>query len=210
MLRHSDIWRAIDRLAERYGTSPSGLARRAGLDPTTFNRSKRITAEGKLRWPSTESISKVLQATGASLGEFLAAISEENAGALAQRIPVIGYAQAGQEGFFDDGGFPTGQGWDEVLFPSLGDPHAYALEISGDSMEPVYRDGDIIVVSPESSVRRGDRVVVKTREWEIMAKQLVRQSARRIELLSVNNVHDDRVLDTQEVVWMARIVWASQ
>ena len=64
---------------------------------------------------------------------------------------IIGYAQAGASGFFDDAGYPTGAGWDEVLFPSIGDPNAFALEIQGDSMEPVYRDGDIIVVLPRSA-----------------------------------------------------------
>lgn len=210
MMRHGDIWRAIDRLAERYDTTASGLARRAGLDPTTFNKSKRRTADGKLRWPSTESVAKVLNATGASLSEFVSLVGAEANGDTGQRIPVIGYAQAGESGYFDDGGFPTGQGWDEVMFPHIGDPHAYALEITGDSMEPVYRDGDIIVVSPGASVRRGDRVVVKTTEGEVMAKQLVRQSARRIELSSFNKLHEDRVLNIEDVTWTARIVWASQ
>ena len=210
MLRHADIWRAIDRLAAKYNMSPSGLARRAGLDPTTFNKSKRITAEGKQRWPSTESISKILNATGASLPELMSLMGEENANMFAQRVPVIGSAQAGQEGYFDDAGYPTGAGWDEVVFPNIGDPHAYALEVSGDSMEPVYRDGDIIVVSPAANIRRGDRVVLKTVHGEVMAKQLVRQSARKIELMSVNRAHEDRSLRTEDVAWMSRIIWASQ
>jgi phage repressor protein C with HTH and peptisase S24 domain len=210
MLRHADVWRAIDRLAEKYGMSPSGLARRAGLDPTTFNKSKRITKDGKLRWPSTESVAKILTATGASLAEFVSQIGEDQSGVLAQRVPVIGSAQAGDAGYFDDAGYPTGSGWDEVLFPHIGDPHAYALEISGDSMEPVYRDGDLIVVSPSAGIRRGDRLVVKTTGGEVMAKQLARQSARKIELMSVNRDHPDRSLDTEDIAWMARIVWASQ
>jgi phage repressor protein C with HTH and peptisase S24 domain len=210
MLRHSDIWRAIDRLAAKYGMSASGLARHAGLDPTTFNKSKRITKEGKHRWPSTESVSKVLNATGASMAEFVALISEGNASALAQRVPVIGYAQAGRAGFFDDAGYPAGSGWDEVLFPQIGDTNAYALEISGQSMEPVYRDGDVIIVSPAAGVRRGDRVVVKTRDGEVMAKQLIRQTALKVELVSVNRDHPDRTLDTKDIAWMSRIIWASQ
>ncbi len=210
MLRHLDIWQAIDRLAAKYGLSASGLARRSGLDPTTFNKSKRITKDGKQRWPSTESISKVLDSTGASLAEFIALIGEANAAALAQRVPVIGYAQAGNEGYFDDAGYPSGSGWDEVLFPHIGDPNAYALEISGRSMEPVYRDGDIIIVSPSASVRRGDRVVVKTRGGEVMAKQLVRESALKVELISVNRDHPDRTLDANDIAWMSRVIWASQ
>ncbi len=210
MLKHGDIWRAIDRLALSKGLSASGLAKVAGLDPTTFNKSKRITVEGKLRWPSTESIAKVLEATQTSFAEFVSLVGDGQARGAVQRVPVIGYAQAGDDGYFDDGGYPAGAGWDELLFPSLGDPHAYALEVSGDSMEPVYRDGDTIIVSPAASLRRGDRVVVKTRDGEILAKQLARESANRVELRSINTRHADRVLARNDVLWMSRIIWASQ
>ena len=209
MLRHANIWSAIDRLAREHGMSPSGLARRAGLDPTTFNKSKRITREGKLRWPGTESISKVLAATGARLSEFVSYV-EEGSGGVQRMMPLIGMAQAGASGFFDDAGYPAGAGWDEIPFPEMGDPHAYVLEISGDSMTPVFRDGDRIVVSPQASIRRGDRVVVKTRVGEVMAKELKRQSARRIELGSFNPAHSDRLFSVEEIDWIHRIVWTSQ
>lgn len=210
MLKHGDIWRAIDRLARNHGLSASGLARRAGLDPTTFNPSKRATAEGKLRWPSTESISKILDATSASMAEFVGLLDDRESPRAHQRIPIIGYAQAGAEGYFDDAGYPAGTGWDEVLFPDVGDPHAYAVEISGDSMEPVYRDGDTLIVSPSSPLRKGDRVVLRTLAGEVMAKQLARMSANRIELLSLNQAHPDRTFKRDEVAWVARIIWASQ
>ncbi|MGB1547863.1 MAG: S24 family peptidase [Alphaproteobacteria bacterium] len=210
MLRHADIWTAIDNFARAHGLSPSGLARRAGLDPTTFNKSKRVTREGKPRWPSTESIAKILEATESSFGEFAIHLGDEAAQGLAQRVPVIGFAQAGSEGYFDDAGYPTGSGWDETVFPYIGDAHAYALEINGDSMQPIYRDGDIILVSPAENVRRGDRVVVKTKAGEVMAKELKRQSSKRIELLSLNRAYGDRILPIDSIEWMARIVWVSQ
>lgn len=210
MLRHRDIWQAVDRLAQEHGFSASGLARRAGLDPTTFNKSKRTTREGKLRWPSTESVSKILAATGATLGEFVSYIGDRDGMGIYRNIPLVGFAQAGSNGFFDDAGYPVGGAWDEIPFPDLGDPHAYALEISGDSMEPVYRDGDTIIVSPQASVRRGDRVVAKTREGEVLAKQLRRRSARKIELQSFNEDHEDRTFAVDDLEWIARIVWASQ
>jgi phage repressor protein C with HTH and peptisase S24 domain len=214
-VKHEDIWRALDTLAAENGLSASGLARAAGLDPTTFNPSKRRTPDGRARWPSTESLAKVLTATGASLEAFSALVSGARAlpstriPAL-RRIPLIGLAQAGRDGFFDDGGYPVGGGWDEVSLPEIGDPHAYALEISGDSMEPVFRDGDTVIVSPGAPIRRGDRVVVRTNEGEVMAKQLARRSARRIELRSLNPAHIDRSFDLTEVAWVHRIVWASQ
>ncbi len=210
MLRHADVWRAIDRLAVKHGRTASGLARRSGLDPTTFNKSKRVNKEGRQRWPGTESVSKVLAATGDSLAEFLAQMGQDIASGLSQRVPVIGYAQAGDKGYFDDAGYPTGSAWDEVLFPQTGDLHAYALKISGASMEPMYRDGDTIVVSPAADIRRGDRVVVRTKNGEVMAKELSRQSARKIELTSFNTDHPERNFDIKEVDWIARIVWASQ
>jgi phage repressor protein C with HTH and peptisase S24 domain len=215
-MKHDDIWRALDTLAAESGLSASGLARRAGLDPTTFNVSKRRTVDGRPRWPSTESLSKALDATGASLEAFSELVSGARAlsrggGRGAQRrVPLIGFAQAGGEGFFDDGGFPVGGGWDEVALPEIADPNAYALEISGASMEPVFRDGDVVIVSPAAPVRRGDRVVVRTTAGEVMAKQLARRSARRLELRSLNPAHPDYNFELAEVTWMHRIIWASQ
>jgi phage repressor protein C with HTH and peptisase S24 domain len=210
MLRHSEIWRAIDLLAQQHGLSASGLARRSGLDPTTFNKSKRTARDGKQRWPSTESIARVLDATGATMGEFVSLLGEGRRNIAAPRLPLLGFAQAGSAGFFDNAGYPTGGGWDEIPFPDVGDPHAYALEISGDSMEPVYRDGDIVVIGPETKPRRGDRVVLRTREGEVMAKVLRRQTAKWYELKSFNPAHADRTIPTEEVDWVARILWASQ
>jgi phage repressor protein C with HTH and peptisase S24 domain len=216
-MKHEDIWRALDTLAAENGLSASGLARRAGLDPTTFNPSKRRLQDGRARWPSTESVAKVLDATGASLEAFTALVSGARALAsnasirnASRRVPLIGFAQAGGDGFFDDGGYPVGGSWDEVTLPEIGDPNAYALEIAGDSMEPVFRDGDMVIVSPAAPIRRGDRVVVRTNRGEVMAKQLARRSARRIELRSLNPAHPNYSFDLAEVAWMHRVVWASQ
>lgn len=221
MLSHETIWDALDALAESHRLTPSGLARKAGLDPTAFNKSKRLGPDGRLRWPSTESIAKVLDATGASLDEFFGRVSQSERdetipqGAFppqASAIPLLGFAQAGAGGFFDDGGFPAGQGWDMVDFPA--DPTrgngCYALEVQGESMMPLYRDGDVLIVEPGAQIRRGDRVVLKTREGEVMAKVLFRQTVRSIELLSLNPDHPNRSFETNEVEWVARIIWASQ
>ena len=210
MLSHAQVWGAIDTLASRYGMTASGLARKAGLDATTFNKSKRQTPDGRLRWPSTESIAKILEATGARVDEFMGLLDARGASGARRTVPLIGMAQAGAGGFFDDGGYPTGSGWDEVAFPESPDPNAYALEISGDSMLPLYRDGDIVIVSPNASVRRGDRVVLKTRDGEVLAKELKRRTENIIELKSLNPEHPDRTIPLDRVAWLARIIWSSQ
>ncbi len=211
MITHGAIWSAIDSLAQRRGLSVSGLARLAGLDPTAFNPSKRISKDGRERWPSTESIAKVLETVDESMDQFLA-----GGGVYEQRdshqamLPLLGFAQAGAGGFFDSGGFPVGQGWDEVNIPVGPNSNTYALEVSGDSMMPLYRDGDVIIVSPSEQVRRGDRVVVRTNDGEVMAKILHRQTANLIELHSLNPEHPPRSISMNDVDWVARILWASQ
>ncbi len=214
-MRHDDVWRAIDTLAAEYGLSPSGLARKAGLDPTSFNLSKRGTADGRSRWPSTESIAKVLNATGAGLGDFSALVMgaralPEGRSRPRSKIPLIGLAQAGSSGFFDDGGYPAGAGWDEVELPQTGDSNAYALSIAGSSMEPVYRKGDFIIVSPAAPVRAGDRVVARAADGAVMAKLLTRRTATRIELSSLNPDYPNLSFAAADVIWLHRIIWASQ
>src|SRR5918995_961560 len=166
MLSHDRIWAAIDQLAERYGMSASGLARKAGLDATSFNRSKRKGPDGRDRWPSTESVAKILAATGPGLDEF--------------------------------------------KFPDFSSEKVFAVEVSGDSMLPLYRDGDVLIVSTTASVRKGDRVVVRTNDGEVMAKEVKRRTAKSVELLSLNPEHEDRVLSLRDLAWMARVMWARQ
>jgi phage repressor protein C with HTH and peptisase S24 domain len=216
MLSHERVWAAIDALAERYSLSASGLARRAGLDSTAFNKSKRMSADGRPRWPSTESIAKVIEATGSSLDELFALIEgKPTAGgdALPRQVspvPLVGFAQAGAGGFFDDAGFPAGEGWDLIELPGRAPEGTYALGIQGDSMLPLYRHGDILIVDPNAPVRRGDRVVVKTTGGEVMAKVLEKQTTRAIDLLSLNPEHENRTIPAAEVEWVARVIWASQ
>jgi phage repressor protein C with HTH and peptisase S24 domain len=77
-------------------------------------------------------------------------------------------------------------------------------------MKPAYRNGDVIIVSPGATVRKGDRVVVKTRDGEVMVKELKRKTAKSVELKSLNAEHRDRTVAMSDVDWVARIVWASQ
>lgn len=207
-MQHGQIWRAIDALAAAKGLTPSGLARAAGLDPTTFNKSKRNAPDGKPRWPSTESIARALDAAGASFDEFAALLAGRPGGS-GRAIPIVGLARAGADGFFDESGFPVGAD-ETVRFPGLGEDRVYALEIAGDSMEPVFRAGDVVIVQPGAAVRRGDRVVVRTRDGEVMAKMLGRRNDQSTELVSLNPAYPTRQIPSASIEWIARIVWASQ
>jgi phage repressor protein C with HTH and peptisase S24 domain len=147
LLTHEQIWSALDRLAARASLSPSGLARRAGLDPTTFNKSKRVTADGRERWPSTESVAKALAAADASIDTL--------------------------------------------------------VELMGDG---VRHD-----TSPSPAIRRGDRVVVKTSDGEVVIGELKRRTARLLELAVADAAAPgERTFAASDVEWIARIVWVRQ
>jgi phage repressor protein C with HTH and peptisase S24 domain len=209
-LSHTQIWKALDRLAARGGLSPSGLARRAGLDATTFNLSKRFGPgqPGRPRWPSTESLNRALAATGASLADFAVMAGEDPSHPAT--VPLLGMAEAGEAGFFDDAGLPTGEGWDQTELPVAG-AGLFSLRISGDSMTPLYRAGDRVLVDRErTDVRRGDRVVVRTTTGETVAKELASLTARAVTLVSINPAYPPRTLARREIDWMARILWVNQ
>lgn len=208
-LSHQQIWTAIDALGRRMDLTPSGLARRAGLDATSFNPSKRFGPgePGRPRWPSTESLTRVLDVAGMSLAEFAELARDA---APARTTPLLGLAQAGRDGFFDDAGLPTGEGWEQTDLPRPG-PTVFSLRISGDSMAPLYRDGDRVIVDQAGGrVRKGDRVVARTRDGETLAKEVAAIDARTVTLASINPAYPPRDFKRRDIAWMSRILWASQ
>ena len=209
-LSHAKLWKAVDNLARREGLTPSGLARRAGLDATSFNPSKRFGAGDppRPRWPSTESVTLVLQATKISLADF-AALADD-APQTSSTVPLLGLAQAGQDGFFDDAGLPIGDGWDQTELPRPKDT-LFSLKIVGDSMAPLYREGDRVIVDQEETrVRRGDRVVARLSTGETVAKEIASLTARTVTLSSINPDYPPRIVPRRDIEWMTRILWVSQ
>lgn len=212
MLTHDQVWKGIDRLALRNEMSPSGLAKRSGLDPTTFNKSKRITKEGKLRWPSTESLAKILDATDTTIGDFVSLLDGGGTGfvSVTTRLKCIPYGQIASSEALDESGYPRKREWDEIDFPVIEDNNAFIVELDNDVEPPVFRAGDLLVVSPSSSIRRYDRVLAKRKSGQLSIAIMVRRTAQRVTLGSITGSTPDAVADVGELSWMTRIIWASQ
>jgi phage repressor protein C with HTH and peptisase S24 domain len=212
MLTHTAIWRGVDLLAERNRLSASGLAKRAGLDPTTFNKSKRTTKQGKSRWPSTESISKILEATRTSMADFVGLIDEGSEGAAppVRRLRCLSLSQMEREQAIDAAGFPQAGPWEDIEFPAIGDDSAYAIELDRDVTPPVLRAGDMLIVSPRSSVRRHDRILVRLKTGEVEIGVLMRRTAQRLALGHFCRPDEERSVDASALAWVARILWISQ
>ncbi|TVQ35997.1 MAG: helix-turn-helix transcriptional regulator [Geminicoccaceae bacterium] len=208
MLSHADVWRGVDRLAEVNGLSPSGLARRAGLDPTTFNKSKRNTRDGRPRWPSTESLAKILDATQTTLGEFVSLVQPGTSVAARATIPCVRLSAAAVSQF-DGAGFPQAS-FERIELSHLDARHLYALEIDRDDYAPVYRNGDTVLISPGVGVRRHDRVALMPKGGELRLGVLQRRTAERLTLMGLKDPEEVSAFAPADVSWLARIVWVSQ
>jgi phage repressor protein C with HTH and peptisase S24 domain len=129
-------------------------------------------------------------------------------------LPLLGFTQmtnpAESGGAFDDSGIPVGKAWDQFAFPDIDDENTYGIEVSGNALEPTYRDGTTLIVSPNASIRRGDRVVVKTKDGKIAVAELKRRTSKLIELRSLDAAPAERTVPLRDVLWMQRILWASQ
>ena len=166
MLTHASIWNGIDSFASSLGYSPSGLAKKAGLDPTTFNKSKRISPDGKPRWPSTESIAKILNTTSTSISDFAAILDTKENGTQEKSytIPTLDFSQTYKKNVFDDKGNPKHGAWKKTALPTVGQPNLYGIKISCDSMKPLYRKGDLLIIDPNKKVRKNDRAFIKLKK----------------------------------------------
>ncbi len=206
----NEIWRGIDSLAKSKGMTPSGLAGKAGLNPTTFNKSKRASPDGRKRWPSTESLNKVLEATGVSMMDFLSLAMGKDMTTPRFTIPLINLKASDAEGLFDNQGLPQdNECWDAIEFPNSTAP-VYAVEISGTDFEPLYKDGSILLASPSNDIRKGDRIIIKTSAGFTILGELKRQSLRQIDFIPLSKDAKEVSLELKNILWTARILWASQ
>lgn len=208
MLSHTDIWRAIDRLAQENGLSASGLARKSGLSPTLFNPSKRINGTRK-RWPSTESISAILTATNCSLDKFVALASED--ATQHSHLPVLSCAQAAKgKGLFDEHGAPNRKLWDEMPLPAATEATSFALELSDNSASPNFNKGDRVILAPSQKPRHGDWVAMQTTNGDILIKHMGSSGAQKVELHDPSQDEPPITLARQEIIWLYRIIWVSR
>ena len=207
MLTHDQIWNAIDALAARRGVSASSLAKMAGLDPTTFNRSKRNGIDGNPRWPSTESIAKILAATQISIDEFLTFMKPEPQ--MSGRIIPFRMLNADIAEAFDAAGKMLHTAWEQLTVPSPDDGELFALGICGEAHLPVYRDGDILILSPSAALRNGDRMMIMGNDGDITIVTLKQATKTHLHLKTLQG-EDLPPRKQNSLRLLARILWVSQ
>lgn len=206
-MQHRDIWRGLDLLAEKHGLSASRLATLAGLDATAFNKSKRISKDGRLRWPSTESLACALQAVGERFSDFARLIDND----LGIPLRVLELHLAASSANMDARGTPIGEEWETLRFPGRDlSEDVYALEVTDTALQPIYHPGDRLIISPAAPIRSGDRVVVKPLKENVIVRSVGRKTDSRITLRSIVSGDEIGAYPVSDLAWIARIIWVSQ
>lgn len=207
-LSHDRLWAAIDAIAAHNGLSPSALARRAGLSSTAFNKSKRVTADGRPRWPSTESIAKILATTGADFTDLVGLLGGRVGDADgAVPIPCFDPAALLHPGFAEDG---MGGRPETLRFPGRGEPALFAHVVPDELAAPLYRRGDVLLASTSVNPHGGDRVLVRTIDGAVTIRRFVARNSRSSTFTPPIGRRRRSRLAHADVVWIARILWASQ
>ena len=200
MFTHDEIWMAMDRLAEAKGLSPSGLARLAGLDATAFNRSKRISPNGKPRWPSTESIAKILDVTDSTMSDLFSLMNPQ---ADTKAIPVIGFAA------LNSGRIAPAKNHDTLPASLNVSSACVAVTLEDNLLAPLFRDGATLVIDPSAKPKADDRVVFYTTDKQLKGG-IVTASAKRGYTIALPESDDSAATYAEgDLAWIARILWSS-
>lgn len=203
-MKYEQVWNAIDKLAQINGMSPSGLAKKAGLDSTTFNKSKRIRPDGKKRWPSLDSINKILEVCNTSFEEFYNIGKTEIDADIQSSIPYIKFSKLSTtENLIDT------SGWGKIRFPDTAD-NLYAVDIDVVDFEPFYRKNSVVIISKNSDIRRSDRVIIVKNNGEILLSQFIKRTAKTVEISDVLDGDNEKNINISDIKIINRIVWASQ
>ena len=146
------------------------------------------------------------------LGEILSQNEldiEQGKSALAagRLVPVINKVSAGYPRDFNDLDYPVGIADDYVRCPDLHDPNAFAVRVVGDSMEPKFCEGDIVIFSPATEVRNGDDCFVRfTTPHETTFKRVFFEPDNKIRLQPRNDEYPPTIVDGSRINGLYRAI----
>jgi SOS-response transcriptional repressor LexA len=231
----------VRRIAAALGLDEEGLVAAAHLSQLPVGLKERMASLSRV-FDSTEEMIRALLASRAAAGEsgdtalnhgmappldldalhrsgllhHLAEWGDDRAEAERgdlRRVPVINKVAAGQPQEFTDLGYPVGVADEYVGAPAeLTDPHAFAVRVEGDSMEPKYHEGDIVLFSPAADVRPGDDCFVRfamiggPRDGEITFKRVFYDAEDVIRLQPINERYAPMLAKPGQIAGIFRAV----
>lgn len=211
----------LRRLEEAFGERPRSLVELAALarmPEEVRSRLRQLGAAFQRAEDTLESLLARLPAEGAD--------AEPSAGPtvgppppaderqpLRRRVPIINRVAAGYPAEFTDLDYPAGIADDYISAPpGLDDPSAFAVRVAGDSMEPRYREGDIVLFSPAAAVGSGDDCYIRFTPESSAAqgatfKRVYFDTETAVRLQPLNDRHPPTVVPLDEVAGIYKAVY---
>ena len=122
-------------------------------------------------------------------------------------VPIINKVAAGFGVDFDDLEYPPGVADEYLTCPDIFDPNSFGVRISGDSMEPKFHNGEVVVFSPSAEVNSGDDCFVRlTDPHETTFKRVYYVSDGLIKLQPLNDKYQPKVVSPDRVTGIYRAV----
>lgn len=120
-------------------------------------------------------------------------------------VPVINRVSAGYPVDFDDLGYPVGVADEYIRCLDLHDPNAFAVRVVGDSMEPKFQAGDIVIFSPAMEVNSGDDCFVRfSMPHESTFKRVFFEQDNKIRLQPRNDKYPPQIVEGKRINGMYR------
>ncbi|MEO1330546.1 MAG: hypothetical protein AAFW46_12860 [Pseudomonadota bacterium] len=199
---HRKVWIAIDTIADRQELSPSALARIAGLDATAFNPSKRISKDGRLRWPSVETLAKVMSVSDTDFHRFAQMVEGDRSRSFRQDLPIRTIIN----------GKDANTGRFAAATTAVEDRDAFWLEIEttlANLSGGAYREGDRLLISPNAELQPFQRVAVGMADGSVRVGFVIEMARDALVLEPLQGGTPKRCRFDQ-MAWSGRILWASQ
>jgi repressor LexA len=136
-------------------------------------------------------------------------VTEQDTGPLAagRLVPVINKVAAGYPADFNDLDYPAGIADDYVRCPDVHDPNAFAVRVIGDSMEPKFCEGDIVIFSPAAEVHSGDDCFIRfSMPHETTFKRVFFESDNKVRLQPRNDNYPPTIVDGKRINGLYRAI----
>jgi repressor LexA len=122
-------------------------------------------------------------------------------------VPIINKVAAGYPTDFTDLDYPVGHADDYVRCPDLHDVNAFAVLVVGDSMEPKFCEGDIVVFSPAAEVHNGDDCFIRfSSPHETTFKRVFFEESDKVRLQPRNEKYPPMVAEGKRINGIYRAI----
>lgn len=139
--RRIELHMTLEDVAQKAGVSAATISRWESGDIANMRRDRIV------------SLARALQISPAVIMGWSGPPEEQGRG---PKIPLFARISAGSP----PKAIPDNRGYEEITQQMVAAGDFFALRVSGPSMEPTLREGDIVIVKKESHVKSGDLAVV--------------------------------------------------